>query len=93
MDSGIVNLIDSRENVVYSYYVRTVCSIVGIIFGGRCCHIVRVAASFRKGREIVGGRDANTLLAYVAAGLLYLVMTYVITKLFELIEKKVQYEE
>ena len=40
-----------------------------------------------------GGRDANTLLAYVAAGLLYLVMTYVITKLFELIEKKVQYEE
>ena len=39
------------------------------------------------------GRDANTLLAYVAAGLLYLVMTYVITKLFELIEKKVQYEE
>ena len=40
-----------------------------------------------------GGRDANTLLAYVAAGLLYLVMTYVITRLFEVIEKKVQYEE
>ena len=40
-----------------------------------------------------GGRDANTLLAYVAAGLLYLAMTYVITRLFEIIEKKVQYEE
>ena len=40
-----------------------------------------------------GGRDANTLLAYVAAGLLYLGMTYLITRLFEVIEKKVQYEE
>ena len=48
--------------------------------------ILRVAKS-------AGGRDANTLLAYVAAGMLYLAMTYVITKLFEVIEKKVQYEE
>lgn len=40
----------------------------------------------------IANRDV-TLLPYVIAAVLYLFMTYIITKLFEGIEKKVNYEE
>ncbi|MGL4790551.1 MAG: amino acid ABC transporter permease [Anaerotignaceae bacterium] len=43
--------------------------------------------------KVVGNREVDTLVAFFAAGILYLVMTFVITKLFEVIEKKVHYEE
>ncbi len=44
---------------------------------------------FAKGIAV---RDA-TLLPYVIAGCIYLILTYVITKVFEAIEKKVAYDE
>ena len=44
---------------------------------------------FAKGIAV---RDA-TLLTYVIAGCIYLILTYVITKVFEAIEKKVAYDE
>ena len=40
----------------------------------------------------IANRDA-TLFPFVIAGLVYLVLTYVITKMFEIVEKKVSYEE
>ena len=40
----------------------------------------------------IANRDV-TLIPYLIAGVVYLVLTYVITKLFTLLEKKVNYEE
>lgn len=40
----------------------------------------------------IANRDA-TLFPFVIAGLVYLMLTYVITKMFEIVEKKVSYEE
>lgn len=42
--------------------------------------------------KIAANRDV-TLLPYLIVGIMFLVMTYVITKIFEAVEKRVNYEE
>lgn len=42
--------------------------------------------------KAIANRDV-TLIPYIVAGVLYLTMTYIITKLFERLEQRVKYEE
>ncbi len=50
------------------------------------------ASEILKMAKGIANRDA-TLVPYIVVGVIYLVLTYVITKLFDKIERKVQYDE
>lgn len=65
--------------------------IITLIKDTSLVYVVGVADVFKISKSIMT-RDGN-ILAYVVVGIIYLLLTAVITKLIGLAEKKVYYEE